>query len=291
MEIHETVAQNVELIRNLGNTDGLLETPINLDISYMKVIELGPLEWTNIDIVPRKLKITNTGYTVILSAKWQQENHYISGGPFTGNYAFSHIHFHWGENEMNGSEHAVDGASMPMELHAVYFKDEYETLESALRRPNGITILVYFFKLQAGPNQFLEEIIKNLAVIRTAHSSVRIVPLNLSNILRPFTQDYFLYWGSIITIRNVYSILWITSREPIGISTEQVAEFRTLNDEKEAPILSNIRPLKEKQERNIFHVCPSGTTYASLLPIPRDLPSNQTDRSNNIKNVGNTPDA
>ncbi|KOC65732.1 Carbonic anhydrase 13 [Habropoda laboriosa] len=284
----------------------------------MKVIELGPLEWTNIDIVPRKLKITNTGYTVILSAKWQQENHYISGGPFTGNYAFSHIHFHWGENEMNGSEHAVDGASMPMELHAVYFKDEYETLESALRRPNGITILVYFFKLQAGPNQFLEEIIKNLAVIRTAHSSVRIVPLNLSNILRPFTQDYFLYWGSIITIRNVYSILWITSREPIGISTEQigkkmirqttdekiliptttnvailfyaasVAEFRTLNDEKEAPILSNIRPLKEKQERNIFHVCPSGTTYASLLPIPRDLPSNQTDRSNNIKNVGNT---
>lgn len=29
----------------------------------MKVIKLKPLEWVNIDITPRKLKITNTGYT------------------------------------------------------------------------------------------------------------------------------------------------------------------------------------------------------------------------------------
>lgn len=34
-----------------------------------------------------------------------------------------------------------------MELHAVHFKKDYDTLESALRRPDGVTILVYFFKV------------------------------------------------------------------------------------------------------------------------------------------------
>lgn len=29
----------------------------------MHVIEMNPLQWINIDVPPRKLKITNTGYT------------------------------------------------------------------------------------------------------------------------------------------------------------------------------------------------------------------------------------
>lgn len=37
--------------------------------------------------------------------------------------------------------------SMAMELHVVCFKEEYETLELALRRPNGVTVLVYFCKV------------------------------------------------------------------------------------------------------------------------------------------------
>ena len=124
--------QNAKLIRDLFNNEGTLESPIDLDISYMKIIELDPLEWIGIDIAPRKLKITNTGFTgnslletiiynvystkihvspvVILCAKWQQGGPYLSRGPFEGNYTFAQVHFHWGENEMKGSEHTVDGA-------------------------------------------------------------------------------------------------------------------------------------------------------------------------------------
>lgn len=34
-----------------------------------------------------------------------------------------------------------------MELHVVHYKEEYETLDLALRRPNGVTIIVYFCKV------------------------------------------------------------------------------------------------------------------------------------------------
>ncbi|XP_076678232.1 carbonic anhydrase 7 [Andrena cerasifolii] len=107
---YESNTENAKLIQNLVTVEGNLESPIDLDISYMKVIELNPLQWINIDVAPRKLKITNTGYTIVLSANWQERRAYLSGGPFAGDYVFSQIHFHWGRNEMVGSEHSIDGA-------------------------------------------------------------------------------------------------------------------------------------------------------------------------------------
>lgn len=33
----------------------------------------------------------------------------ISGGPLSGTYEFSQLHFHWGENDTMGSEDLIDG--------------------------------------------------------------------------------------------------------------------------------------------------------------------------------------
>ncbi|XP_026670750.1 carbonic anhydrase 1-like [Ceratina calcarata] len=142
----------------------------------------------------------------------------------------------------------------------------------------------------------MEEIVKNLLEIRTTDSSVRIAPSSLTNFLIPFTEDYFLYWGSIITISNIHSILWLICREPIGITTRQVAEFRKLHNQCGGPILSNVRQRKPLQGRDVFHVCPSGSLYASLLPVPRiydhgtsslnrkGTPSNEDDAVHDVQN-------
>lgn len=37
-----------------------------------------------------------------------------------------------------------------------------------------------------------------------------------------------------------------------------------------APLLSSRRKVQDLQNRNIFHVDPSGHRHATLLPIPRD---------------------
>lgn len=43
--------------------EGYLESPIDLNISTMTVVELNPLRWYNYNVPPKKIKLTNTGYT------------------------------------------------------------------------------------------------------------------------------------------------------------------------------------------------------------------------------------
>ncbi|XP_011873786.1 PREDICTED: carbonic anhydrase 13-like [Vollenhovia emeryi] len=169
---------------------------------------------------------------------------------------------------------------MPMELHAVHYKSDYGTQIAALRQNDGVTILVYFFQLQAAPNPLLDDIVNTLPFIQAAHSSIRLIPFPISNIMRCFQRDYFVYWGS-ITMTNIRnSVLWLISREPLGISIDQIAEFRTLCDERKLPILTNRQPLQDRCNRNIFHVCPSGSRYATLLPIPRNVNDKYIRRDN-----------
>ncbi|KAJ9579380.1 hypothetical protein L9F63_024512, partial [Diploptera punctata] len=106
-----------------------------------------PLKWFNYDQPPVKMKITNSGHTVIISGKWGKERPYIGEGPLPENgYVFSQMHFHWGEYDNDGSEHTVDGKRYPMEMHVVHFKSSYKTQESALREKDGIITMVYFFQ-------------------------------------------------------------------------------------------------------------------------------------------------
>ncbi|XP_066581981.1 carbonic anhydrase 1-like [Prorops nasuta] len=272
IDANEIDIESVEYIQQLASTDGRLESPIDLNMSHMTQIQLPPLQWLNYEIPPKKLKIANTGSTVIISAKWERERAHLFGGPFLQSFIFSQIHFHWGENDMSGSEHYVDGGRMPMELHAVHFKSDYASQEEALLKPDGIAILVYFFKLQDLENPYINEILQALNFIRAAHTSIRLVPSTLTNLIKPFEHDYFTYWGSIKIYRRPCSVLWLVSREPIGITSGQIMQFRTLRSVDETPILSNCRPLQDKQDRTIFYISPLGSNYATLLPVFRKYP-------------------
>lgn len=54
--------------------------------------------------------------TVLLGAKWRTERPYLEGGPFLEKHIFSQIHFHWGKNMMEGSDHSVDNRKYPGEM-------------------------------------------------------------------------------------------------------------------------------------------------------------------------------
>jgi len=60
---HERKKETVRFIQQLAHTDGKLKSPIDLNISYMKVVNLNPIQWINYNVTPKKLKLTNTGYT------------------------------------------------------------------------------------------------------------------------------------------------------------------------------------------------------------------------------------
>ena len=42
----------------------------------------------------------------------------LSGGHLPEDYVFEQLHFHWGEDADEGSEHFIDGNAFPMEVNA-----------------------------------------------------------------------------------------------------------------------------------------------------------------------------
>lgn len=132
----------------------IFQSPIDLNIGRMIEKELTPLIWCHYENLPLKLKITNTGktgdvmlkewksiarlnffqnsylfqvysrllsiflvFSVILSAKWHDEGPFFTGGPFSSKQIFSQLHLHWGANDMEGSEHSVDGERSKFEKY------------------------------------------------------------------------------------------------------------------------------------------------------------------------------
>lgn len=63
LDTDEHSNETVRFIQQLAKTDGKLESPINLNISYMKVVKLNPVQWLNYNVMPKKMKLTNSGYT------------------------------------------------------------------------------------------------------------------------------------------------------------------------------------------------------------------------------------
>lgn len=61
--------ETVRFIQQLAHTDGKLRSPIDLNINYMKVVNLNPIQWFNYNVTPKKLKLANTGYT---GKKWER---------------------------------------------------------------------------------------------------------------------------------------------------------------------------------------------------------------------------
>lgn len=255
-------------VRQLIETEGCFESPIDITITKAKEIQLQPLEWIHFEVAPKKIKITNTGLSLIMSAKWKQERPYIQGGPFIGKYVFSNWHLHWGKNPMEGSEHTIDGVQYPAEMHVVTFKSSYLTQEAALKEQDGCATLVYVFKLQDAPNPAFQLIVDALNYVKICGTSKKLELRPITNLVRMFNEDYFMYWGSVSTQKCTHYILWLITRLPIGVSAEQVDALRFILDSEGKLLTRNYRNIQEFHNRTLFHVCPSASKYSTLLPIP-----------------------
>ncbi|KAF5285409.1 hypothetical protein FQA39_LY16663 [Lamprigera yunnana] len=264
----ETKVTDVYWLQSLAPIEGLLESPINVTLSEATPLVLNPLEWNLFEILPKKVKLTNNGRTLIVSIRFFDEVPYIVGGPFTDPFKFSQLHFHWGSNDMEGSEHTVDGFRYPLEMHAVFFSSKYETHEAALEENDGVAIVVYLFKLHAEKSELIDFLLDKLFPIQNAVSSQKINRLPLKYYLRPFADDYFLYWGSIVTTTSTHIILWILPRQPIGVTLEQMDDLRILFNTEEELMLGNFREIQPKGKRRLFHICPGTQTHSSMLPVP-----------------------
>lgn len=124
----------------------------------------------------------------------------VKGGPLDGVYHFAQLHFHWGDNDTYGSEDLIEGRSYPMELHAVFYKDDYSSVKNALSHADGLTVLAFFFEISEEDNPHYGEFIELLGQIVEPRTSAIFQKLpSFGELFATDYTHYYTYNGSLTT--------------------------------------------------------------------------------------------
>jgi len=183
----------------------------------------------------------------------------LRGGQLTGDYQILQLHFHWGANDNQGSEHTVDGKMYPLELHVVHVKvNELDPLNT----PKGLSVTGFFFEVDGdNTNTALAPLTNALAQIETADAQVDFsaVGFSLVDLLKPVapidgaarSSRYSTYEGSLTTPTCNEVVEWINFLTPLKISKAQLHAFRKIDDDYQKDILVNYRPPQPLNGRTV----------------------------------------
>lgn len=187
-----------------------------------------PLEFSRREAI---FSLTNTGSTIDANTT---SEYILSGGPLENSYNMLGFHFHWqNQHELTaGSEHKLDGKAFASELHIVHMnRQKYKTFSNALNFGDGLSVLGVFLELTSEEKGHagLERLCEALQEIQLRGSNTEMkTPLCPYSLLPTDTQSYWTYPGSLTTAPFSECVTWIVFRDPIKVSVNQLAKFRSL---------------------------------------------------------------
>ncbi|XP_037868752.1 putative carbonic anhydrase 3 [Bombyx mori] len=231
---------------------GKHQSPININILHVKHIILPDIEFIGFDDSIDDVHVTNNGHTVLIEVK-NEPHPRVRGGPLDGDYIFSQMHFHWGDNDTFGSEDTINHRSFPMELHMVFFKEEYGTPTNAVKHHDGLTVLAFFYELDRHQHPAYDDITSALANVTEPYTSVAMShPFSFLNILPYDLKRYFTYKGSLTTPPCSEVVIWLDFEQPIRLTHDQIETFRELKSA-HGKITHNFRPIQPIGDRIVFY--------------------------------------
>ncbi len=193
---------------------GEKQSPVN--ISEYASADLPPLE---IAYTATPLEVVNNGHTV--------QTNYAAGSTMSvggKTYNLLQMHFH------TPSEHYIDGAPYPMEVHFVHKAADGE-----------LAVVGAMMKIGAA-NKVVQGIWQNIPAAGET-KTVESVTYSGTDLL-PEGRDYYKYVGSLTTPPCSENVQWHVLKEPIEISEEQLVAFQNIY-----PV--NARPVQPLNERTV----------------------------------------
>ncbi|XP_068381714.1 carbonic anhydrase 1 isoform X3 [Eschrichtius robustus] len=139
-------------------------------------------------------------------------------------------------------------------LHIVHWNSaKYSSFAEAASQADGLALIGVLVKVgQANPN--LQKVLDALKAVKTKGKKAPFTNFDPS-VLLPSSRDYWTYLGSLTHPPLYESIIWIIFKENISISSEQLAQFRSLlsnvEGDKEVPIKHNNRPPQPLKGRTV----------------------------------------
>ncbi|KAG9272041.1 carbonic anhydrase 5B, mitochondrial [Astyanax mexicanus] len=205
-------------------------------------------------------QIWNNGYSFLVEYDDTTDKSTLQGGPLEDQFRLCQFHFHWGENNKWGAEHTVDHLLYPAELHLVHWNaDRYSLFEEAVMEDNGLAVIGVFLKV-GKRHEGLQKLVDALPAVRHKDSVVEFTRFDASCLLPENTQDYWTYAGSLTTPPLTEAVTWIIMKQPIEVSHDQLAVFRSLlftsaEEDVQKSMVNNFRvqqPLKGRTVRSSF---------------------------------------
>lgn len=240
------------------------QSPINIDQDEATHKDIGHLQLSGYDN-ETSVNLQNNGHTVQLSDP--RADMTVTGGELPGTYKLAQLHFHWGSDDTKGSEHKVDGNAYPLEIHFVHYDVSYKDAAEAMGHSNGLAVLGVFAKIGDKANEGLQKLLDKFGTIKykDASATVPVEQFKVKSILPSNTNDFARYPGSLTTPPCSEVVVWTVFKEPIIITSEQMAQFRSLNKNKQNEqeegevnqLVDNFRPLQSLHDRTVY------VTYSS----------------------------
>ncbi|KPP59648.1 carbonic anhydrase-like, partial [Scleropages formosus] len=197
--------------------------------------------------------ILNNGHSFQVDFADDTDSSAVTGGPLSGTYRLRQFHFHWGASDDKGSEHTVGGTKYACELHLVHWNTKYPSFSDAATKPDGLAVLGVFLKVGAA-NPQLQKVLDALDAIKCKGKQTTFSNFD-PKVLLPPCLDYWTYEGSLTTPPLLESVTWIVLKQPISVSSAQMAKFRSLlfSAEGEPPcfMVNNYRPPQPLKGRKV----------------------------------------
>ncbi|XP_040581929.1 putative carbonic anhydrase 5 [Lepeophtheirus salmonis] len=201
--------------------------------------------------------MSNNGHSIVLEIK-QSTKHTslprISYGGLGGTYEIQELHFHWGINYNEGSEHRISGTSFPIELHMVHKKvgDKFDKNSMDL---NEFAILSMMFQISTSQNSKLDPIIEGIHELREKEINRTLVMLQINKILPRNVTEFFRYEGSFTVPSCNETVIWTVFKEPLNISKYQLYLFKQFKyPNSTTRIMNNYREVQPLNGRIVFDV-------------------------------------
>uniref|UniRef100_A0A4W5RJ44 Carbonic anhydrase n=1 Tax=Hucho hucho TaxID=62062 RepID=A0A4W5RJ44_9TELE len=197
--------------------------------------------------------ITNNGRTVKVDLPATAK---VQGGDLAVPYKAVQLHLHLGKDGGPGSEHTIDGEQYPMELHIVNIKEEYNSLDEALKDLAGVGVLGFFYEV------FFSLILQNVLQNEKIDVSLDMFIPSQSNM-----TSYFRYQGSLTTPPCAEAVVWTIFKNTIPLSRQQLAAFSQLQFADGKPMVGTYRPVQPLNGRLVYRSGSQVILVSTLLLI------------------------
>ncbi|XP_071959579.1 carbonic anhydrase 2-like [Antedon mediterranea] len=247
------------------------QSPINIDTSSTEEGNLGTFTFVGFgDVTEKSMKVTNNGHSLQVSLTGDYS---VSGGGLGGTYNTDQFHFHWGSSDAVGSEHKLNNAQYPAEMHMVHYNSIYSSTTDAIEQggSTGLAVLGFFFQVSNEDNSNFETLLNSLTNVQEEEATYDI-PANdvftLESLLPDNLGEFYRYNGSLTTPNCAEAIIWTMFKEPISLSSSQIQMFRTLQNSHNETIEDTFRPVQALNGRTVIYSDPDYEPSHSNIIAP-----------------------